>query len=113
MCFEMLDFYAQWLQKRNQFNNELRIWWRVLGAGSGYSAPFQIKDEVDGEPNFHMTFLNYCSNPITAYGSELSWFSLPVKTDTYRAVWAALGWTPSALQETCRFKSIVNELGFS
>ncbi len=112
--FELIDFYVAWLKENNSLDDRLPIHWRVGGAENRYFiAPWQERDKDEsGDYQFSSTFLDYFCNPFYEDETELNWFSLPVITENYEKFWEALNWRPSALQATCRFKTLVKQYGY-
>lgn len=97
--------YVQYLQQ--QHRNWLRadavpIVWTVRGSGVAEAAPFMEPEVPWGD------FLTHFSWPIDSKSGEyLDWLQLPVINDRFPEFVKALAWTPSPLQPTCPFRTLL------
>lgn len=100
------EHYIQYLKRHHMdwlHANAVPIVWSVLGAGIGESAPF-----LQAEPRPAGDFLTHFTWPVDATsGDYLDWYQLPVVNDRFPEFAKALAWTPSPMQPTCPFRSLL------
>lgn len=98
--------YVQYLQRNHMdwlHADAIPIVWSVAGPGICEAAPFP-QEEAPPWGDFLTAF----TWPVDAKtGDYLDWYQLPVRNNRFPEFAKALAWTPSPMQPTCPFRSLL------